>query len=105
MPAIPLGPGPAPQPPKTRTCKGCGWEFEQGPGTSTSYCEVCHPLNQDVARWVQTHPPTRRSVARPAWLEIGRGVLWILLAVGLFTAFVGLVSFLDWLVFDWLRLL
>jgi hypothetical protein len=32
-------------------------------------------------------------------------VLWILLAVGLFTAFVGLVSFLDWLVFDWLRLL
>jgi hypothetical protein len=113
---IPMPAGPGPPPDERPECKGCGWRFTPNiatlsgfrpdePPTSRAYCGLCHGLNNDVARWVQAHPPTRRSIARPAWLELGRGVLWILLAAVLFTAFVGLVSFLDWLVFDWLRLL
>ena len=90
---IALSPGPAPVEPapasgrvKIRTCFDCGWEYvEQRPETTAARCELCNGLWQDTARWVQTHPRSRESLAREAreaWLGLLRALLTLALVLG-----------------------
>jgi len=91
---------------RVRKCKGCGWDFVPPTATaSRAYCGLCNGLNNDVALWVQAHPPSGAVIARREMLATGRLLLKVVIGAGLFTAFVALLTILDKLVFDWLRLL